>query len=134
MLLGVAGLVLALDRLIPRRSARAQRAVTAPDGQERVAAAVAPEPLAPVAGPELPALEVPTMMFATQVEERHDAGFEEEAVAALAQGLGQRRGQRLRERLQRLQQWLAIDRPHVAPRAPRASHPSTPTTPASPRP
>jgi len=69
VLLGAAGFALALERLIPRRSARTQRPVAAPDGQERVAAAAAPEPPAPVAGPELPALEVPTMMFATQVEE-----------------------------------------------------------------
>jgi hypothetical protein len=70
VLLGAAGFALALERLIPRRSKRGQRAaVAAPAAQERTAAAVAAEPLAPVTGPELPALEVPTMMFATQVEE-----------------------------------------------------------------
>ena len=69
VLLGAAGFALALERLIPRRSGRTQRAVAAPAPQERVAATAAPEPLAPVAGPELPALEVPTMMFAAQVEE-----------------------------------------------------------------
>ncbi|MDX6598368.1 MAG: hypothetical protein QOE87_2255 [Gaiellales bacterium] len=67
VLLGAAGFALALERLIPRRSARSPRSV-APAAQDRAAAAVAPDH-APLAGPELPALEVPTMMFAAQVEE-----------------------------------------------------------------
>jgi hypothetical protein len=62
VLLGTAGLALALDRLIPRRRApRAAAATAAPDSQEYTAAAPSE--------PALPALEVPTMTFGVQVEE-----------------------------------------------------------------
>jgi hypothetical protein len=60
VLAGAAGFALALERLIPRRSTRTQRAVIAPAPQELGFAA---------AEPELPALEVPTMTFGTQVED-----------------------------------------------------------------
>jgi hypothetical protein len=66
VLLGTAGLALALERLIPRRSRAAQRTASAP----------APAPAAPqerviitTSEPELPALEVPTMTFGAQIEE-----------------------------------------------------------------
>ncbi len=60
VLLGAAGFALALERLIPRRTPRAQRAAAVP---------AAEEPAIKVTEPELPALEVPTMTFGTQVEE-----------------------------------------------------------------
>ncbi len=60
VLLGAAGFALALERLIPRRSPRAQRAVAAPEPQELAR---------PDAEPELPLLEVPTMTFGAQIEE-----------------------------------------------------------------
>jgi hypothetical protein len=69
VLLGAAGFALALERLIPRRSRHGQRAVAAPAAQERTAATVASQPASTLSEPELPALEVPTMMFAAQVEE-----------------------------------------------------------------
>jgi hypothetical protein len=59
VLLGAAGFALALERLIPRRSPRAQRAVAAPAAQEFTVPAE----------PELPMLEVPTMTFGAQIEE-----------------------------------------------------------------
>jgi capsular polysaccharide biosynthesis protein len=58
VLLGAAGFALALERLIPRRSSRAHRPVVAPAPLEDPVAA---------SEPQLPALEVPTMTFATQV-------------------------------------------------------------------
>ncbi len=62
VLLGAAGLVLALDRLIPFGAARPARgAVPAAPQRERTVA----EPV----GSDLPALEVPTMTLAAQVED-----------------------------------------------------------------
>ena len=62
VLLGAAGLVLALDRLIP--SGTPQRArVAVPDAPERERTGAAPVSI------ELPALEVPTMTLAAQVED-----------------------------------------------------------------
>jgi hypothetical protein len=84
VLLGAAGFALALERLIPRRSTRKQRAVVAPAAQELklTAPTTAPVPAASPAPaavkerekekspePELPPLEVPTMTFGTQVED-----------------------------------------------------------------
>lgn len=60
VLLGAAGFALALERLIPRRATRTQRAVAAPAAEELAL---------PVSEPALPALEVPTMTFGAQVEE-----------------------------------------------------------------
>jgi hypothetical protein len=60
VLLGAAGFALALERLIPRRSRRTQRAVAAPEPQELAG---------PADEPELPMLEVPTMTFGAQIEE-----------------------------------------------------------------
>ena len=66
VLLGTAGLALALDRLIPRR--RAARAAAAVAPQERTAPAQE-RMVVTTSEPELPALEVPTMTFGAQVEE-----------------------------------------------------------------
>jgi hypothetical protein len=60
VLVGACGFALALERLIPRRSPHAQRAVATPAPQELTG---------PSAEPELPALEVPTMTFGTQIED-----------------------------------------------------------------
>jgi hypothetical protein len=60
VLVGAAGFALALERLIPRRSTRTQRAVAAPAAEELAI---------PVSEPALPALEVPTMTFGAQVED-----------------------------------------------------------------
>ena len=62
VLLGAAGLVLALDRLVP--SGTPQRArVAVPDAPERERTGAAPVSI------DLPALEVPTMTLAAQVED-----------------------------------------------------------------
>jgi hypothetical protein len=63
ILIGAAGLALALERLIPRRSRRAQRAAAPP---APVVTADAVE--VPLDEPALPALDVPTMTLAAEVE------------------------------------------------------------------
>jgi hypothetical protein len=75
VLLGAAGFALALERLIPRRATRPQRAVVAPAPHEELVAPAEPE-LPPLEAPPLevpplkvPPLGVPTMTFGTQVEE-----------------------------------------------------------------
>jgi capsular polysaccharide biosynthesis protein len=72
VLLGAAGFALALERLIPRRARAGQRTANAPSPLPAplAAAVTAPQESAvPAAEAELPALEVPTMTFGTQVEE-----------------------------------------------------------------
>lgn len=70
VLLGGAGLVLALDRLIPRRRPSARAAVAAAPERELMAPErTAPERETLHTEPAMPALEVPTMTLAAQVEE-----------------------------------------------------------------
>jgi hypothetical protein len=68
VLLGTAGLALALERLIPRRSRAAQRTASAPTP---AVAPAAPQERVVIttSEPALPALEVPTMTFGAQIEE-----------------------------------------------------------------
>jgi hypothetical protein len=74
VLLGAAGLALALERLIPRRGAAAERAKAAPAatsiGAPMTAAVSAPEEtIVTPAEVELTALDVPTMTFDAKVDE-----------------------------------------------------------------
>jgi capsular polysaccharide biosynthesis protein len=77
VLLGIAGLALALDRLIPRRARAAKRTANAPAPSPAplpvpltASVAIPKEPAAaPAPEPELPPLEMPTMTFGAQVEE-----------------------------------------------------------------
>ena len=71
VLLGGAGLVLALDRLIPRRKPSAARAAipATPERELRAPERNAPERETLHSEPAMPALEVPTMTFAANVED-----------------------------------------------------------------
>ncbi len=71
VLLGGAGLVLALDRLIPRRKPSAARAAIAatPERELKAPERTAPERETLHSEPAMPALEVPTMTFAANVED-----------------------------------------------------------------
>jgi hypothetical protein len=81
VLLGVSGIALGLERLMPRRPRRAQRAAVQAPAEAREERALpaesampAPEPVRPAPEPVLPAVEVPTMTFEPKLEDAELGG------------------------------------------------------------